>query len=474
MHVIHNDYVMLLCEAAEFERDMRTILLPGLLEHQQAVQEDATDKWKMVLQDVYRCTNMSSIKCQEIQSKIEKSVNSIKSSEEYTDFIEKNKTSPPKPISFKFDQSLVENQQTKLKSNEITVDDLTVDSLRIKLKENESQLKETKNQIKEKQTLVIQHDTEFQTVQFKSDSTSVTKKYSLKKSMDLLKKEINELRCVEQKLTRQNELISGPLGDLGCETVPAGCDTSSNSNNNLDVISNSNELDTQSQSSLGKKKSTQVMHMLRKPFSKKSGSPLGHRDTDQHEEEGVPQPPHSGGGAGMGVGSTTLEMELWFHGVLPREEVVRLLQEDGDFLVRETTRNDQNQTVLSVMWGSPKHFIVQLSPEGHFRFEGPAFHTIQELIVHQFQSGTSVTSRSGAVLKNPVTREKWELNNDDVELIEKIGRGNFGDVFKARLKNNSLAVAVKTCKVTMPDEQKKKFLQEGRILKQYEHPNIVR
>jgi hypothetical protein len=35
----------------------------------------------------------------------------------------------------------------------------------------------------------------------------------------------------------------------------------------------------------------------------------------------------------------TLEEELWFHGVLPREEVVRLLQHDGDFLVRETTRS---------------------------------------------------------------------------------------------------------------------------------------
>jgi tyrosine-protein kinase Fer len=427
----------------------------------------------MILQDIYRCTNMASIRCQEIQSKIEKSVNSIKSSEEYTEFIEKNKTSPPKPISFKFDQSLLENQQTKLKSNEITVDDLTVDTLRVKLKENESVLKETKNQIKEKQTLVIQHDTEFQTVQFKSDSTSVTKKYSLKKSMDLLKKEINELRCVEQKLTRQNELISGPLGDLGCE-LPAGCDLSSNSNNNLDIISTGNDFDAQSQSSLGKKKSTQVMHMLRKPFSKKAGSPLGSRDMEPADAEGAPSSSLESGGGGMDCPSPTLEMELWFHGVLPREEVVRLLQNDGDFLVRETTRNEQNQTVLSVMWGSPKHFIVQLSPEGHFRFEGPAFHMIQELIVHQFQSGASVTSRSGAILKNPVTREKWELNNDDVELVEKIGRGNFGDVFKARLKNNSLAVAVKTCKVTMPEEQKKKFLQEGRILKQYEHPNIVR
>lgn len=50
-------------------------------------------------------------------------------------------------------------------------------------------------------------------------------------------------------------------------------------------------------------------------------------------------------------------------------------------------------------------------------------------------------------------------------------QGNFGDVYKASL--NGTLVAVKTCKVNLPDEQKKKFLQEGRILKQYSHPNIV-
>merc|ERR1711936_1215658 len=478
MRNVHNEYILLLCEASEFERDMRTILLPGLLEHQQAIHEDSTDRWKMILQDIYRCTNMASPKCQDLQARIEKSVNSIKSSEEYSEFIDRNKTSPPKPISFKFDQNLIDNSQTKLKPNEIIVDDLTVDSLRLKLKENEGILKETKNQIKDKQTQVIQLDTEFQTVQFKSDSASVAKKYSLKKSMDLLKKEVNELRCVEQKLSRQNELISGPLSDMGCE-LPSGCDLSSNSNNNLEIISNSNEFDSQSQSSIGKKKSAQVMNILRKPFSKKAGSPVGSSRREVLESDSIDD-------GSVGVAATmesggleanserNLEDELWFHGVLPREEVVRLLQDDGDFLVRETTRNDEKQTVLSVMWGSPKHFIVQLSLEGQFRFEGPAFNTIQELIVHQFQSGASVTSRSGAVLKNPVTREKWELNNDDVELVEKIGRGNFGDVYKARLKNNSLAVAVKTCKVTMPEEQKKKFLQEGRILKQYEHPNIVR
>ncbi|KAH8397703.1 hypothetical protein KR215_010093 [Drosophila sulfurigaster] len=166
--------------------------------------------------------------------------------------------------------------------------------------------------------------------------------------------------------------------------------------------------------------------------------------------------------------------EEWFHGVLPREEVVRLLNIDGDFLVRETIRNEESQIVLSVCWIGHKHFIVQTTGDGHFRFEGPPFPSIQELIMHQFHSELPVTVKSGAILRRPVCRECWELSNDDVALLEKIGRGNFGDVYKAKLKSTKQDVAVKTCRMTLPDEQKRKFLQEGRILKQYDHPNIVK
>ncbi|KFB41323.1 AGAP003651-PA-like protein [Anopheles sinensis] len=184
----------------------------------------------------------------------------------------------------------------------------------------------------------------------------------------------------------------------------------------------------------------------------------------------------SGGGYGMTLSTNRpLHEEEWFHGVLPREEVVRLLRNEGDFLVRETTRNDESQTVLSVCWNGHKHFIVQTTAEGHYRFEGPAFPSIQELIVHQYQSELPVTGRSGAVLRKPVLRERWELSNDDVILLDKIGRGNFGDVYKAKLKSSkNTLVAVKTCRMTLPEEQKRKFLQEGRILKQYDHPNIVK
>jgi tyrosine-protein kinase Fer len=47
-------------------------------------------------------------------------------------------------------------------------------------------------------------------------------------------------------------------------------------------------------------------------------------------------------------------------------------------------------------------------------------------------------------------------------------------VYKAKLRSTKKDVAVKTCRMTLPDEQKRKFLQEGRILKQYDHPNIVK
>lgn len=45
LHLAHNEYVLLISEASEMEIDFRTILLPGLLEHQQSIQEDFIIIW---------------------------------------------------------------------------------------------------------------------------------------------------------------------------------------------------------------------------------------------------------------------------------------------------------------------------------------------------------------------------------------------------------------------------------------------
>ena len=65
--------------------------------------------------------------------------------------------------------------------------------------------------------------------------------------------------------------------------------------------------------------------------------------------------------ASLPVPQRRMEDEEWFHGVLPREEVQRLLTTDGDYLVRESKNRKTNETqyVLSVYWQGHKHFIIQ-------------------------------------------------------------------------------------------------------------------
>lgn len=53
-----------------------------------------------------------------------------------------------------------------------------------------------------------------------------------------------------------------------------------------------------------------------------------------------------------------LGQQDWYHGAIPRLEVLQLLKSDGDFLVRQS--QEKQGYVLSVWWdGSCKHFLIQ-------------------------------------------------------------------------------------------------------------------
>lgn len=45
LHLAHNEYVLLIHEATEVEKDYRTIQLPNLLEHHQIQQEHFISTW---------------------------------------------------------------------------------------------------------------------------------------------------------------------------------------------------------------------------------------------------------------------------------------------------------------------------------------------------------------------------------------------------------------------------------------------
>ncbi|XP_076226979.1 tyrosine-protein kinase Fer isoform X3 [Nomia melanderi] len=467
LHLTHNEYVLLLGAVTECEHDLRTSYLPSLLHRQQAIHQELVTSWKSILQDVVRYSDFTTEKFQETHLRMQKAVDSVKPAEECRDFMAEHRARSASPIRFTFDENLVDDTSGKLLPNKLTVDNLTIDWLRNRLTELEASLKATQQNR--------------QNPQHPSENNSDSKASILDYTRE---REELRLRCQEKKLQRQVDVIRSALNELGCEELPLGYDLSMESTFvDSPVITKKTAMPDIGLFTL--RRNQRFTTIFRCPFK---SLPMINNTIDGTIRSSSESPASKTNNTLVaplrgishlttnqkGSGNGDLIEEEWFHGVLPREEVVRLLVNEGDFLVRETTRNDECQIVLSVCWDGHKHFIVQTTTEGHYRFEGPTFPSIQELISHQWLSGLPVTSRSGAILKTPILRERWELNNDDVILLEKIGRGNFGDVYKAQLKTCKTEVAVKTCKVTLPDEQKRKFLQEGRILKQYDHPNVVK
>ncbi|XP_049842971.1 tyrosine-protein kinase Fer isoform X2 [Schistocerca gregaria] len=430
LHATHNEYVLLLAAAAEAERALRHLLLPAAGRRARAAHLALLPAWRHALRAAAPAPAPA------LQAALDALDDAGR---EYDEFAADPARSPPQgppTPTLSFDDSLVEDTSGKLLPNQLAVDNLTIESLRARLLELEAGVRDNQE---------LQHHL---TAQLPSEPAA---------------RELVEVQCVERRLQRQLEMIRGALSELGCEEVPSGCDLSLSVEAAFRPPPATNGAVATAADADG--------GALTPPEAPSTPTQGGERRTSESTFALVRQQLVQS----ALPGGRPLQEEEWFHGVLPRDEVVRLLTHEGDFLVRETVRHEESQVVLSVCWaGHHKHFIVQTTADGSFRFEGRAFPTVQELIQYQQQSQLPVTARSGAVLSRAVYRERWELNNDDVILVEQIGRGNFGDVHRGKLRKTGMEVAVKTCRMTVPEEHRRKFLQEGRILKQYNHPNIVR
>ena len=123
------------------------------------------------------------------------------------------------------------------------------------------------------------------------------------------------------------------------------------------------------------------------------------------------------------------------------------------------------------------HHPLSLQEDGttKYQFAAKAFSSISELLNNYIRTGQTVTKASGAVIINPIMKnDKWSLCHNDIQVGRVIGKGKFGKVFEATLCTTGERVAVKTYYWNELTEYMDKFIQEADILKQYEHPNIVR
>lgn len=483
LHRIHNDYVMSLREVSSCQEGYLTRTLPSFLNYHQTSQEILVQQCKEILLQYQELTDYSDETCQAIYRGTKEAIEKINPEKEYDneEFVNAFSSEKIEPIGFEFGNTLLADYQGILESNKLSLNDLTTTDIQTRKKE----LEEEKNRLE----LLLRN---------RSDSL-----HHVEEELKLIgsqqwqspeyhqkRQELEKLRCdladTEAKLATQEVLLNevSELIETTGENIPSALEFSADIS--IDDTGSSPSM-FGSKGFKGIKNS--LTQTLREAIHRKSAPENDENPRDSYEEQdnkennksNGPQSPTSPDYS-LAKNNTSssghdipVEEQDWFHGVLPREEVQRLLTRDGDFLVRESKNRKTNepQYVLSAFWEGHRHFIIQYADNG-WRFEGRSFPTISELVNHQHSSGEPVTTKSQTILKNAILREQWQLRNDDIALEMKIGNGNFGEVYRGKYKPKGMVVAVKTCRDTLSEDQRKKFLQEGRILKQYDHPNIVK
>uniref|UniRef100_A0AAY4DWP5 Tyrosine-protein kinase n=1 Tax=Denticeps clupeoides TaxID=299321 RepID=A0AAY4DWP5_9TELE len=432
LHNLHNQYVLAVRSAQLHQEHYHDTALPLLLDSLQRMQEEMIGALKGILEEYSEITSLLTDEIVKVHKEIHTSIDQIDPVTEYEPFIE---VSPEtKESSVEFDVSLLEDTEN-LQANEILWNNLTADSLQAIIPHFVYTLR------------LVDFACFYLCIFFCSyfECLRVVLLLSQKQSLEELKQTVQLLRCTEAKLLAQKDLLEQKMQENeGKEPPPVvNYEEDARSINSMDKATKVSKFDTLRHSFAG---------IIRSPKSLLGSSSFF---------DVIP------------TSEKPLGEQEWYHGAIPRTEAQELLKQQGDFLVRES-HGKPGEYVLSVFSdGQRRHFIIQFA-DNQYRFEGTGFPTIPQLIEHHYSTKQVITKKSGVVLLNPVVKDKkWILNHEDVILGELLGKGNFGEVFKGTLRDKT-PVAVKTCKEDLPQDLKIKFLSEARILKQYDHPNIVK
>ncbi|XP_051495956.1 SHC-transforming protein 2 [Apus apus] len=100
-----------------------------------------------------------------------------------------------------------------------------------------------------------------------------------------------------------------------------------------------------------------------------------------------------------------LRREPWYHGKMSRRDAERLLQMDGDFLVRDSLTNPGQYVLTGMQSGQPRHLLL-VDPEGVVRTKDVLFESISHLISHHQQNNQPIVAAESELHLRQVVRRK--------------------------------------------------------------------
>ncbi|XP_054031254.1 SHC-transforming protein 2 [Dryobates pubescens] len=100
-----------------------------------------------------------------------------------------------------------------------------------------------------------------------------------------------------------------------------------------------------------------------------------------------------------------LRREPWYHGKMSRRDAERLLQMDGDFLVRDSLTNPGQYVLTGMHCGQPKHLLL-VDPEGVVRTKDVLFESISHLISHHRQNEQPIVAAESELHLRQIVQRK--------------------------------------------------------------------
>ncbi|XP_014883600.1 tyrosine-protein kinase SRK2 [Poecilia latipinna] len=181
----------------------------------------------------------------------------------------------------------------------------------------------------------------------------------------------------------------------------------------------------------------------------------------------------------------SIDAEPWYFPDTKRLDAEKLLQgegnQEGAFLVRnsESLKGEYSLSVLHQ--GRVKHYKLQKLDNGHYYVsKTKSFPTLKELVEYYSRQSDGLCVLLGEPCRKMEapqtyglsynTVDQWEIPRNSIKLMDKLGAGQFGEVYKG-MWNETTEVAVKTLKPGTMDPED--FLAEAQLMKRLRHPKLI-